>query len=133
MSISRSKLRDLCMRCLFQYDFYPSASLDEQTALYLQQQEKLTEEERVSILARMKDVYSKVADIDRRIGEKAEHWRPERMSRVDLSILRLAVYEIENDEEVPPAVAINEAVELAKTYGGEDSPKFINGVLSRFA
>ncbi len=132
MSISRSKLRDLSMRCLYQYDFYPSAVLDEQTAIYLEQQEKLTEEERTQILERMKDIYAKIVDIDRRIGEKAEHWRPERMGRVDLSILRLAVYEIENDGEVPAAVAINEAVELAKTYGGEDSPKFINGVLSRF-
>jgi N utilization substance protein B len=120
------------MRCLYQYDFYTSSALDEQTALFLEQQDKLTEEERALILERMKDVYAKIGDIDRRIGEKAEHWRPERMSRVDLSILRLAVYEIENDSEVPTAVAINEAVELAKTYGGEDSPKFINGVLSRF-
>lgn len=133
MSITRSKLRNLCMQCLYQYDFYPSAALDEQTRLFLEQQEKLEDEDREMILARMKDVYEKVAGIDEEIGGKSEHWRPDRMSRVDLSILRLAVYEIENDAEVPAAVAINEAVELAKKYGGTDSPKFINGVLSRFA
>ena len=56
------------------------------------------------------------------------------MNRLDLSVIRLAVYEIQrNDPSVPMKVAINEAVELSKTYGGEDSPKFINGVLSRFA
>ena len=51
--------------------------------------------------------------------------------KVDLTILRLAVYEIEWDEEVPQGVAINEAVELAKRYGGEESPSFINGVLGK--
>ena len=133
MSISRAKLRALSMQCLYQFDFYPSAALDEQTHVFLEQQENLSEEDRSMIEDRMKDIYGKVGDIDRRIEEKAEHWKTSRMSRVDLSILRLAVYEIENDDEVPAAVAINEAVELAKTYGGEDSPKFINGVLSRFA
>ena len=53
------------------------------------------------------------------------------MGKVDLTILRLAVYEIEWDEEVPQGVAINEAVELAKRYGGEESPSFINGVLGK--
>ena len=133
MNISRAKLRDLSMQCLYQFGFYASETLDEQTKLFLEQQETLSDEDRGAILARMRDIYAKVADIDRQISEKADHWKPERMSRVDLTILRLAVYEIENDDEVPTPVAINEAVELSKTYGGEDSPKFINGVLSRFA
>ena len=55
------------------------------------------------------------------------------MGKVDLTILRLAVYEITMDEQVPTSVAINEAVELAKKYGGDESPAFINGVLAKFA
>ena len=133
MSISRAKLRTLSLQCLYQFGFYEKEDLLRQTKVFLEQQKNLSEEDRDMIEARMADIYEKVGNIDLRIGEKAEHWRPERMSRGDLSILRLAVYEIENDDEVPPAVAINEAVELAKIYGGEDSPKFVNGVLARFA
>ena len=55
------------------------------------------------------------------------------MSKVDLAILRLAVYEMKIDEEIPVKVAINEAVELAKKFGGDDSPAFVNGVLAKLA
>ena len=95
---------------------------------------RLTEEDREAVLKRAKDVIKKIPEIDRAINEKTESWTTKRMSRLDLSIIRLAVYEIRaKDPEVPMKVAINEAVELAKTYGSEDSPKFVNGVLRRFA
>ncbi len=71
--------------------------------------------------------------IDETIGEVSENWSVSRMPFVDRNILRLATYEIVYDTEVPPSVAINEAVELAKVYGGEDSSKFINGVLGKIA
>ena len=64
-------------------------------------------------------------------SEKTEGWRIERFSKVDLSIIRLALYEMYYDDETPEKVAVNEAVELAKVYGGDESPKFINGVLAR--
>ena len=71
------------------------------------------------------------AKIDEQISKHAEHWRMERMPVVDRNILRLGIYEIlfGNYEEVPPKVAINEAIELAKSFGGESSGRFINGVL----
>jgi N utilization substance protein B len=53
------------------------------------------------------------------------------MNRVDLSLLRLAVYEIKYDDTIPDKVAVNEAVELAKTYGGDDSPAFVNAILGK--
>jgi N utilization substance protein B len=71
--------------------------------------------------------------IDREIETTSEHWSLMRMPVVDRNILRLAVYEIMFGTDVPDAVAINEAVEMAKTYGGDDSPKFVNGVLGRIA
>lgn len=71
--------------------------------------------------------------IDAKIEATSQHWSLMRMPFVDRNILRLAVYEILYAQEVPASVAINEAVELAKTYGGEDSPKFVNGVLGRIA
>lgn len=70
----------------------------------------------------------KAPDIDRQIVEKSEHWRLERMPAVDRNILRLAVYEM-NEHKTPPPVVIDEALELARQFSGDDSVSFINGVL----
>ena len=74
-----------------------------------------------------------VDGIDGTLGEVSENWAVSRMPLVDRNILRIATYEILYDADVPPSVAINEAVELAKVYGGEDSSKFVNGVLGKIA
>jgi N utilization substance protein B len=71
--------------------------------------------------------------IDETIEATSEHWTLMRMPFVDRNILRLAVYEIMFEDGVPDSVAINEAVEMAKVYGGDDSSKFVNGVLGRIA
>ncbi len=71
--------------------------------------------------------------IDETIARTSEHWTLPRMPLVDRNILRIAVYEILYEDDVPDSVAINEAVELAKVYGGDDSSKFINGVLGRIS
>ena len=132
MSISRPVLRDLTMKLVFQYNFYPNPELDEAVRLFLSLEESLTDEDRLMIAERAKDIFTKIADIDDQINQKADKWSTARMSKVDLSIIRLAVYEMQNDPEVPEKVAVNEAVELAKTYGGDQSPKFVNGVLKNF-
>jgi transcription antitermination protein NusB len=68
-------------------------------------------------------------EIDPILAGAAEHWRPSRMAVVDRAILRLAVYQLLHVPDVPPVVAIDESVELARTYGGEESGRFVNGVL----
>jgi N utilization substance protein B len=68
-------------------------------------------------------------ELDKRLGEASIGWAVERMSAVDRTILRLALYEIEHYEDVPVDVAVSEAVELAKGFSGEDSPSFVSGVL----
>ena len=73
----------------------------------------------------------RVPELDARINEVAEGWKTRRMGKAELTILRLALYEILYDEEIPQKVAINEAVELTKKFGGDDSPSFINGVLAK--
>ena len=78
-------------------------------------------------------VLEKTEEIDELINQYAKGWKTTRMNKVDLAILRLAVYEMKWDEEVPVGVAINEAVELAKRFSGGDSPSFINGVLGKIA
>lgn len=67
------------------------------------------------------------------LDEKAKGWNTARMSKVDLTILRLAVYEMKYDDSVPDRVAINEAVELAKKFGQDASSGFVNGILAKFA
>ena len=84
------------------------------------------------IAAKYEKVAEKIAQIDEMINEKTEGWKTSRMGKVDLAILRLAVYEIVFDDTIPNPVAINEAVELAKKFGRDESPKFNNGVLAKF-
>ena len=72
-------------------------------------------------------------EIDRIIGEASHGWAIDRMPKVDLSVLRVAVYELVFDKKAPQKVIINEAVRIATKYGGADSPRFINGVLGKIA
>ena len=74
-----------------------------------------------------------VPELDRQLNEKMTGWNTERIGKVELTILRLALYELKEDDSISSAIAINEAVELAKRYGQEKSPEFINGVLAKFA
>jgi N utilization substance protein B len=70
-------------------------------------------------------------EIDRLIGKYSENWRLDRMSRIDRNILRMAIFELLYCEDIPPKVTLNEAIELGKRYGSEDSGSFINGILDR--
>ena len=85
------------------------------------------------MLAKAIAIAEKVCEIDAMINENATGWKTTRMNKVDLSILRLAVYEMKFDDDVPVKVAINEAVELAKRFSGDEGPAFINGVLGKLA
>ena len=69
--------------------------------------------------------------IDRTIEDLSTNWALDRMARVDLSLLRLAAYELMYREDVPASVAINEAIEVGKIYGTKDTPSFVNGVLDK--
>lgn len=83
--------------------------------------------------ALVRGTVARLDELDRLIEQASEHWRLARMSRVDRSILRLAAYELLSDEGTPPRVVLNEAVELAKELGAEESSSFVNGVLNRVA
>jgi N utilization substance protein B len=74
-----------------------------------------------------------IPELDERINKASRGWKTSRMPKVDLSIMRLAAYEILHDDDVPTGVAINEAVEIAKHYGGDESASFINGILGQIA
>lgn len=78
-------------------------------------------------------VIENISKIDSELTRASEHWSITRMSRVDRSILRVAAYEILFLDEVPHSVAINEAIEIAKRFGSDESPSFVNGVLDKLA
>lgn len=129
--MGRSELREHIFRVLFRIEFQPKEEMEEQLALYLEELESAKDTEKEYIRTKYAAIAEKVEMIDEKINASVTGWKTSRMGKVDLTILRLAVYEIEWDEEVPQGVAINEAVELAKRYGGEESPSFINGVLGK--
>ena len=75
----------------------------------------------------------KIPEIDEKLNQAAAGWKTKRMGKVELTILRLALYEMLHDDAIPEKVSINEAVELAKRFSGEEGPAFINGVLGKIA
>lgn len=116
---------------LFCKDFHPAEELQEQIEFYQTQHEIGSLEEFAPIKHKLKAIVAEEGSIDMILSEAASGWRLNRMGKAELTILRIAVYEIRYDEEVPDKVAINEAVELAKKYGNDAAPGFVNGVLAK--
>ena len=127
----RTELREHIFKMVFQLEFHNPEGLPENLTLYFDSLENAVDRDKEYIEQKYKAVVEKVAEIDEMIDAKSEKWKTKRMSKVDLAILRLAVYEMKWDEDVPTGVAINEAVELAKKFSGEGAPAFVNGVLAR--
>jgi len=131
--MTRSRQREEVFKLVFQVELIPEEVWEEHFHNYLYSLTDLSEEDKEGILNRAKKVLANVTDIDTLLNDKTIGWKTNRMNKVDLAILRLAVYEILYDEDIPEGVAINEGVELGKKYSGDDGPAFINGVLSKFA
>lgn len=129
----RTELREHIFKMVFQLEFHSPDEMPENLKLYFDNLENAADKDKEYIEKKYRAVAEKVSEIDAMIDEKSETWKTKRMGKVDLSILRLAVYEIKWDEDVPTGVAINEAVELAKKFSGEGAPAFVNGVLARLA
>lgn len=131
--MGRSELREHIFKMIFGLEFSENEQINKQLELYLDQLVDVQEKDYDYMLEKAKGIAGKVAEIDQIINENTTGWKTSRMNKVDLSILRLAVYEMKWDEDVPVKVAINEAVELAKRFSGEEGPAFINGVLGKIA
>lgn len=131
--MKRRELREHTFKLVFMKEFYAPELLEEEMKLYLDSEElaDYTDEEKVRIKERAEQVLEKAEEADELTNQYAKGWQTRRMAKVDLSLIRLALYEIRYDETVPDKVAINEAIELAKQYGGNDSPSFINGILGK--
>ena len=133
--MKRSELREVLFKLLFRAEFNDVTEMPEQMQLYFTTDAddlKIKDADREYIIKREEDILSKLTEIDKEISDKATGWTIDRMGKVDLAIIRLAVYEILFDEEIPLGVSINEAVELAKKFGRDESGSFVNGVLAKF-
>lgn len=132
--MSRRELREQVFLLLFRVEFNELSDMPEQMRMFLEDDEvKRSDEDAAHITGKYDRIMENLSDIDRQLNEKAENWNVERMGKVELTVLRLALFEMQHDEEVPVSVAINEAVELAKKFGQENSGAFVNAVLAKFA
>jgi len=129
--MTKREEREHLFKLLFCKDFHDVEELKEQVELYESQQETGKAEEFAPVKAKLEAVVAREGEIDMILANAAEGWRLNRMGKAELTILRIATYEIRYDEDVPDKVAINEAVELAKKYGSDAAPGFVNGVLAK--
>lgn len=123
--------REHLMRVLFCTDFHEEAEVPEQEELYFKLRNGISEDKSENTKAKLVALLAKKNEIDEKIETNSEGWKLNRMGKVELTILRIAVYEMFYDDDVPDKVAINEAVELAKKYGAENSSSFVNGILAK--
>ena len=133
MKMSRRKVRETIFLLLFRIEFNTPEELQEQMGWYFDERPDMEDEDRDYSKRKMEDILGHLPQLDEKIHSICEGWRLERLGKTELAILRLAVYEILNDEKIPVGVAINEAVELAKIYCSEEAPRFVNGVLAKLA
>ena len=131
--MNRRKIREHLFKLVFIFSFTLEKDMEEQIRLYLDGIEDLEEQDRRTIEERFRAVCVKVPEIDAMLNATAKGWKTDRFGSADLAIMRVAVYEMLFDEKIPEGVAINEAVELAKKYGGDESPAFINGILGKIS
>lgn len=145
--MTRREQREHCFKMLFCANFYDMEEAEQQLGIYFDAPEEddtneegtveivhqveLKEKDKAHLQERVEQIMEKIPQLDEQLNQVAEGWKTRRMGKVELTILRQAVYEMKYDDSVPEKVAINEAVELAKKFGGSDSPAFVNGILAK--
>ena len=129
--MTRSIIREHIFKILFRAEFYNKEELTQQTDYYVSELSSAKDKEIEYIKDKTLAIIDKLSEIDEIINENSDGWPTNRLGKAELTIMRLAVYEIRFDEEIPNGVAINEAVELSKKYGSDNSSSFVNGVLAK--
>ena len=130
--MTRRGLREQVFKMLFRVEFHNVEDMPEQMNMF-EEVEECSEKDKEYISSKFHNIVEKIDEIDAAINEVSEGWKTRRMGKVDLTLIRLAVYEMKYEDDIPVKVAINEAVELAKQYGTDESPAFVNGVLDKLA
>ncbi|MGI6072809.1 MAG: transcription antitermination factor NusB [Lachnospiraceae bacterium] len=127
----KTELREVAFLILFSLDFQGEEDIRSQIDDFLEGEDEFTPLEQLEIGTKVLKVAAKAKELDEMINAVSVGWKTKRMTKVDLTVLRLAGYELFFDEAVPEKTAINEAVELAKSYGTENSGSFVNGILAK--
>ena len=145
--MTRREMREHCFKMLFSADFYPADETAGQMEQYFNSPleddvtpegvetvlhpVEMSREDQDYLRKRVERKASRIPDLDEKINHVAEGWKNRRMGKVELTILRQALFEMNYDDKIPLKVAINEAIDLAKKFGGKESSSFINGVLAK--
>ncbi len=131
--MGRHEQREQLFKLLFRVEFNSMEEMPEQIKLFFQDEEtEYTQKAMDAISEKYEKIQAKLPEIDKMLDEKVEGWNTSRMGKVELTVLRIAIFEIMFDDDVPATVAINEAIEIAKVYGQEASGGFVNAVLAKF-
>jgi N utilization substance protein B len=125
---TRRLAREAAVQFLFQQEFQAQPQIEEGLARFWRMQEA-SKAAREFAEGLIRGVCEKMTELDKKIAALAKNWDLARLTAVDRNILRLAAYEMLFRDDIPPVVSINEAIELAKKFGTEDSGKFVNGIL----
>lgn len=128
--MSRKAARDNAFKCIYEYEFNKDKDIDkiiEENCI----ENECADIEREYIEQVTKGVVENISEIDEIILKNLKKWSFSRIAKIDLAILRLAIYEMNYMDNIPLKVSANEAVELAKTYGNADSKSFVNGLLAK--
>lgn len=142
IKMGKREQREQLFKLVFMTEFNHPEEMPEQIAMYFAESQDAVEDdkvkfasekEQVGISERFNAVMEKLPEINEIINKNAVGWTTERMGKVEVAIIRVAVFEMEFDENVPQSVAINEAVELAKKFGQDESASFVNGILAKIA
>ena len=132
--MSRKVAREIAFKIIFETSFQEEDNLEELTGMLFNTNDELSKElnseDNKYIEEITNGVNEKKDEIDNYISSHLKGWTMSRISKIDIAILRLAIYEIKFREDIPYKVSVNEAVELAKVYSDDSSPSFINGVLA---
>ena len=129
--MTRSTIREHIFKLLFRVEFHDTNELDSQIRLYMETLPSIDDADREYISDKTGTIAALIPVLDEKIDSVSEGWPVSRLGKAELAIMRLAIYEICYDDDIPVNVAINEAVELAKKYGADNAPSFINGVLAK--
>ncbi len=128
--MTRREARELVMKMLFEMTFHEDKTAEDVLNQYIGD---VKGKVRTFIEEEFKGIAERTSELDEIIKASSEHWSLERIAKVDLMILRMAVYEMKWGQDIPQKVAINEAIEIAKVYSTDKSPQFINGLLGKIA
>ncbi len=130
--MGRHEQREQVFKLLFQVEFHNSDDMPRQMRLFLEGNEEISSQKNADYIeAKCQAVRERIPEIDKIINDNTEKWDTTRMGKVELTVLRLGVYEMLFDEDIPQNVAIDEAVEIAKQYGQDNAGGFVNAILAK--